>query len=169
MINLTEKQKFTLLGAGIVCLLVIIGLYFAFKSKNTSNTDQLTKYEGPIYDSSKNIGLIPNNVVFIYADLITAIGEVGFYKEELFYNGGCWTVNSPNKKWENLKNEDLSRITSIKLPAGIKATAYKYPTDRLGNYDPCDIKYKMIDINPGESKDFVKGSVHGFKFTKVSY
>ena len=70
MINLTEKQKFTLLGAGIVCLLVIIGLYFAFKSKNTSNTDQLTKYEGPIYDSSKNIGLIPNNVVFIYADLI---------------------------------------------------------------------------------------------------
>ena len=165
MIDLTKTQMFILLGSGLV-VVAVFGLYFAFKSKNAPKTvppktDPPLKTDPP----PKTDPLIkPDNIVIIYSNSRSPFLETEFYTEELLKNGGCWTLDSPNEKWKKL-NENNS-IRKIKLPAGIKATAYGYqPT--ATDIPPCDNKYKLTDINPGETKGFVLGSVYGFKFIKI--
>lgn len=193
---LTKITKvYALIGA--VCLLVailfVLYLRFGLKSKKT---DALPKTIVPSTNVSPtnvpptNVPPTPTNlpvpsrvytpnldhfnnpnlatdVVFIYSNSSTR--QIGFYKEELLLNENkrCWHVNLDNKKWKSLKHGDLSDITKITLPAGIgiKATAYKYPPNVENN---CDSKYKISDINPGETKTFTAGTVDGFSFYKVS-
>ena len=58
-------------------------------------------------------------------------------------------------------------ITSITLPAGIKATAYGSGYEVILPLSDDKEDRIIFDVKAGETRSFDKGSVYGFKFSKV--
>ena len=82
---------------------------------------------------------------------------------------GCWTLDYEG--WQkDLKFGSNSAVTSIQLPADIKATAYTTggTWDNLcGNKDGQNPKTVVATILPGQKKTFEPRTVCGFLFEKA--
>lgn len=174
----------------MLLIVILIGLYFGLNPKKTDAPPKTTVspttvppkatvypttvppriYNGELVAGTMKV----DDVVLIGAKIgeRNQVIQVGFYIEELLNtNEGCWHIYSENEKWRALKDSrssgiTTSGITTIRLPAGIKATAYKNPS--IATAIMCNNNYKIVDINPGETKEFEKGTVWAFSFSKVS-
>ena len=80
---------------------------------------------------------------------------------------GCWTLDDVQEWKDKLKTGFGGNcdVTSIKLPADIKATAHTVGTFATWN-DMCTTN-PVFDIPAGTTKEFKSGSVCGFKFSKA--
>jgi hypothetical protein len=95
--------------------------------------------------------------------------------KQMFVNGqgnhggqqkGCWSLDDIPNGIQMLKIGGQCDVTSIKLPADIKATAYT--TRKWGSWSDMCNEEKVVDIEAGTTKDFKSGTVCAFKFSKVN-
>jgi hypothetical protein len=178
MVVLTKKQKLIGLAvAGVVVVGIIAGIV-------------LSQSKDPAKPATKSSGGSTNPTSVNKAIIITGTYPDGgsdrskdikktvvITDTQSFINGkgpyhggeqkGCWSLDDVQEWTDKLKIGGNCVVTSIQLPADIKATAYTSNRFWFSDWNNLCAQKKIVDIPAGTTKEFKSGSVCGFKFEKA--
>jgi len=190
MVVLTKKQQMIAFAAVTVVVGAIIAGIVLSQSKDpvkpatkssgatnpsgatTKPSGATTKPSGGVNKAIIITGTHPDN-----SDSSKAIDKkVVITDTQSFINGkgpyhggdqkGCWSLDDVPEWTDKLKSGSNCVVTSIELPADIKATAYT-SSGLFSNWNNLCTKDKVVDIPAGTKKTFPARSVCGFKFEKA--
>jgi hypothetical protein len=186
---LTRNQKIGLFVSGLFVFgLSIVVIYFVFIAKDTSKPSVKPPVKPPVGSAgsetiNKDIIIIathpdPNDssktiqkkVVISDTDKQKYLDSMGGNTQN---RKGCWTLDYGG--WSgNLKSGWNCAVTSITLPADIKATAYtsdgRFPANwnnLCGDKDGNNPQREVAKISPGQTMEFGFGTVCGFLFERA--
>ena len=167
--QMTKRQKIIAGSVGSLFLvLVIVGLYFAFKKPTPKLTNTSTPETTNTSTTTTTVDSNPIVIVGTNGGTVTLTDKAKFVNShgEDQSQKGCWSLNT-DKEWQSkLKNLlGYCKVKSITLPSDIKATAYT-SSGRWTNLCSQDF---VANLDAGKTHDLtiLPRVVCGFKFEKV--
>ena len=176
MVVLTKNQKkiaFAAVAVAVVVGAIIAGIVLSQSKDPVKPATKSSGATNPSGATTKPSGGVNKAIIITGTHPDSSDKKVVITDTQSFINGkgpyhggdqkGCWSLDDVPEWKDKLKSGANCVVTSIELPADIKATAYT----SSGNWNNLCTKDNGVDIPAGTKKTFPARSVCGFKFEKA--